>query len=144
MGTRSLTAIQENGREIALIYRQFDGYPTGMGADIKRVLKNIRLVNGFTGTEKTPVANGMGCLAAQLVKGIKEGLGNVYLYSPGMRDCGEEYVYTLYTGGRKQKNPHREGQVVYLRVYATYSKRTLYDGPLSGFNPKVAEALARF
>ena len=140
MGTRSLTAIQENGREIALIYRQFDGYPTGMGADIKRVLKNIRIVNGIT-DRNARVANGMECLAAQLVKGVKDGVGNVYLYSPGMRDCGEEYIYTLYVGGAKQKNPHRDGQVLYLKVYYVWGKKTLYNGPLSGFNPKAAEAL---
>lgn len=140
MGTRSLTAIQSEGKEIALIYRQFDGYPTGMGADIKRVLKNIRIVNGIT-DRNARVANGMECLAAQLVKGVKDGVGNVYLYSPGMRDCGEEYIYTLYVGGAKQKNPHRDGQVLYLKVYYVWGKKTLYNGPLSGFNPKAAEAL---
>lgn len=140
MGTRSLTSIQSEGKEIALIYRQFDGYPTGMGADIKRVLKNIRIVNGIT-DRNARVANGMECLAAQLVKGVKDGVGNVYLYSPGMRDCGEEYIYTLYVGGAKQKNPHRDGQVLYLKVYYVWGKKTLYNGPLSGFNPKAAEAL---
>lgn len=31
MGTRSLTVMKDTGNEIAVLYRQFDGYPEGHG-----------------------------------------------------------------------------------------------------------------
>ena len=42
------------------------------------------------------VANGMGCMAASLVKGLKDGVGNIYLYAAGVKDAGQEYEYTLW------------------------------------------------
>ena len=38
MGTRTLVHIKDGKKTIATIYRQYDGYPSGMGEDIKRIL----------------------------------------------------------------------------------------------------------
>mgnify|MGYP003109185516 FL=1 len=38
----------------------------------------------------------MSCLAAQLVAELKDGPGNIYLYPPNSKDCGEEFVYEIY------------------------------------------------
>jgi len=43
------------------------------------------------------VANGMGCLAAQIVAHFKDGAGGIYLFPAGSRNCGEDYTY-LVTG----------------------------------------------
>lgn len=74
MGTRSLLHIKDEGKTLVTLYRQYDGYPTGMGKDIKDALAKgkARLTNGYSGSDKNPeVFNGMGCLAAYLVVELK-------------------------------------------------------------------------
>jgi hypothetical protein len=98
MGTRCLTAFEdENGEEFALLYRQYDGYPEGHGAELAEFLEGKRLVNGMSGDE-SKIFNGMGCLAASVVAHFKDGPGSFYLYPPGTRDCWEEFVYRVFPG----------------------------------------------
>jgi hypothetical protein len=83
MGTRSETSFYDNeGREICRFYRQMDGYPSGHGVDLATACDRI-IVNGYTldMTVKTH-ANGMGCLAAQVIAALKadQGLGGIYMY----------------------------------------------------------------
>jgi hypothetical protein len=99
MGTRALTVIkEEDGTEICVIYRQMDGYPEGHGAELKDILKGVIMVNGITcGTKANDIiqANGMPCLTATIIKGLKKGVGGIYIYPAGTRDCGEDYIYTV-------------------------------------------------
>ena len=83
MGTRSLTHIKDdNGQTLVTLYRQYDGYPTGMGEDIKTALNNgqVSITNGYSMGDEAPATfNGMGCLGAFLVGELKEKkIGNVY------------------------------------------------------------------
>ena len=107
MGTRSLTFVYDSYRmnigklvhePIINMYRQFDGYPTGHGAELAEFLSGGRLVNGLihTKTAKELVFNGMGCLAAQLVAHFKQEAGNFYLYPVTAKDCGQDYEYHIY------------------------------------------------
>ena len=74
MGTRSLTVFNNemDNSEIVVLYRQYDGYPTGHGRDLLSFLNNMEIVNGISNTEKRRIANGMGCLSAQIVAYLKE------------------------------------------------------------------------
>ena len=85
MGTRSVTYIlDEKERTLALIYRQFDGYPDGMGKDLYNILVGRPIVCGFPMEElenPRPPFNGMGDLAATVVRDLKKGIGNVYLFA---------------------------------------------------------------
>ncbi len=95
MGTRSLTVMtDEHGKEIAVMYRQMDGYPDGHGLDLASFLAGFQVVNGL-GMSKDKIANGMGCLAAQVVAHFKVGAGGFYLHAAGTRDCGEDYIYAI-------------------------------------------------
>jgi hypothetical protein len=85
MGTRgALYIMDDDGSTLVHIYRQSDGYPeaNGMGGDLARIC-NVRLVNGYQGgaTTKTQ-ANGMGCLAAKIIMGLKDGVYSKE-YNPG-------------------------------------------------------------
>lgn len=127
MGTRSLTHIKERGQTLVTIYQQYDGYPTGVGADLKRIAGQTEIVNGYTPAMAAGThANGMGCLAAQVVAALKTGLGGGYIYPPDSADCGEEFTYTLYA---------RNGRV-WMKAAAG---RDFYDGPLADFDPEAAE-----
>lgn len=95
MGTRSLTAlVDEKGNEICVLYRQFDGYASGHGLELAGFLKSIKLVNGFSG-DRDSRANGIADLAAQVVAHFKDGPGEFYLYPAGVRNLGENYLYTV-------------------------------------------------
>lgn len=101
MGTRCLTIFkEEDGTEIAVLYRQFDGSPDGHGKELKEFLADRPIVDGYN-ESTTHGFNGMGCLAAQVVAHFKDGIGKFYLYPAGTRNCGEEYTYTVTESGGK-------------------------------------------
>jgi len=79
------------------MYRQYDGYPTGHGLELAEFLSQFTMVNGLSTNETRKVANGMGCLAAQLVSNFKAGeAGQFYLYPATATDCGQDYEYHIY------------------------------------------------
>lgn len=127
MGTRSIVHIKDGRKTIATIYRQYDGYPSGMGDDIKRILNNgmVEILNGFGGIHKCPNQfNGMSCLTAYFIGELKERkIGNVYVFSPNSKDLGEEFVYTI-----SEKNGK-----IYMKVFDVWNKVILFNGPLKDF-----------
>jgi len=134
MGTRSLTRVipRQEGlsfseghehvdKSVVNMYRQFDGYPEGMGLDLAEFLIDFTVVNGLSNPRSTKVANGTGCLAAQLVSHFKEGPGQIYL--EGLEgepsDHWEEYIYTLYP---------KEGEPTFISIYDVYAKECIFVG----------------
>lgn len=95
MGTRSLTVIKDGRKEICTLYRQMDGYPEGHGKELSEFLSGFRVVNGYSSMDTDKVANGISCLAAQVIAHFKDGVGMFYLYPPGSRDMDEEYIYVV-------------------------------------------------
>ena len=112
MGTRSLTKIIEvyqdekktSRQVLTTMYRQMDGYMEGHGAELAEWLAEFTVVNGISMTETRKVANGAGCLAAQMFQHFKDGPGAIYLYPPGAKDCGEEYTYYIYVNNFVSEN----------------------------------------
>ena len=105
MGTRSLVdVIDEDGKVLVTIYRQYDGYPEGMGEDLQEAVGGTTIINGFNGQTAPKYANTIRCLAAQLVGTLKAGeIGNVYLHPPGTVNVGEEYHYLVRADGNGVK-----------------------------------------
>ena len=111
MGTRSLTYVYDssgdNGESepIMCIYRQYDGYPSGHGHELAQFLNSKTLVNGY-GEQNSIEANGMSCLAAQLVVQLKHGVGGIYIYAPMVgRDHWQDYEYHVYEDRVVVKDP---------------------------------------
>jgi hypothetical protein len=103
MGTRSLTYVYDNGEPIVCMYRQYDGYPTGHGAELAEFLN------------KCDAYNGIGCLSAQLVANFKTAAYNIYLHTPILgRDDGQEYEYYVTEN--------------YCRIYDTRKEENLFEG----------------
>ena len=134
MGTRSLTRVipRQEGlsfseghnhveKSVINMYRQYDGYPKGHGIDLAEFLDDFTVVNGLSIPRPTKVANGTGCLAAQLVQHFKDGPGHIYLEAlngePG--DSWEEYIYTLYP---------KEGEPLYISIYDVWKKECIFVG----------------
>jgi hypothetical protein len=88
MGTRCLTFVYEKYGEVEKpvvnMYRQFDGYPEGHGAELSEFLNSDLS------------ANGMGCLAAQMVAHFKESPGGFYIHPTDVTECGQDYEYHIY------------------------------------------------
>ena len=122
----------DNDKEIVVMYRQFDGYPTGHGQDLKDFLTGFTVVRGFNRTDGK-IANGFDCLAAQIISHFKDGVGGFYLFPAGARDAWEEYIYTVYP------NPNNRSEI-YLKVEDTYKNgNILYNGAIEDFNPESLE-----
>ena len=102
MGTRSLTFVYEKygqiQKPVVNMYRQYDGYPEGHGAELAEFLNGGRLVNGLSATKTADEAvyNGMGCLAASMVAHFKQTPGSFYIHPVDVTDCGQDYEYHIY------------------------------------------------
>jgi hypothetical protein len=135
MGTRSLVHIKEGKKTIATIYRQYDGYPTGMGDDIKEILNDgmVNILNGFALNHQVPKQfNGMGCLAAYLIGELKnKKIGNVYIYPTNSKDVGEDFTYTI----------SEDLGILNLKVVENYNNKTIFKGMLTSFDGKRVEGL---
>jgi len=92
MGTRSNTIIIDEDKPLINMYRQMDGYPSGHGAELAQFLAPIKMVNGLGG-DPGPVANGGGCLAAQMIAHFKDGPGHIYVGD--IDDESNDYTYRV-------------------------------------------------
>lgn len=142
MGTRSTTRIYEirDGaspsalkklKPLLTLYRQFDGYPSGMGNDLGTFLKDMTIVNGISGDAKIGThANGAGCLAAQLVKHLKETIGNVYICSP--EDGIEQFNYYIYAQASDNWVKPVRSSLILVRV-TDFEGKELFNGDVKAF-----------
>jgi hypothetical protein len=151
MGTRSLTRVIETYKDnktqkqvkIKLInmYRQYDGYPSGMGMDLVEFLDGSKVVNGMGMDEvkSKRVFNGAGCLAAQLVAHFKDGAGGIYIEPITAKDCGQEYEYEIVVDSDTKETilkcievgymaKNRKGEDIYVN-----KKRVLFEGKANEF-----------
>ena len=104
MGTRCLTFVYDGDVPVINIYRQYDGYPSGHGHELAQFLDSKNLVKGF-GKQNSFEANGMGCLAAQLIVQLKHGVGGIYIYPVSSTDCFQDYEYHVYEDKVIVKDP---------------------------------------
>jgi hypothetical protein len=130
MGTRSLTRVIENGKTLVTLYRQMGGYPTGHGKDLAKFLKPMKLINGISGNETGKIANGAGCLAAQLIAYFKKDVGGFYIVpSKKGSDHDQEFEYDIVISGDYDKHDFR------VNAYSFHGKRKLlFSVPPSGMD----------
>lgn len=98
MGTRALTFVyDDDDRPIINLYRQHDGYPSAHGRELAEFLTSIKeITNGIRMDEARKTANGMSCLAAQIVAHFKKDVGSFYLYNIEDTDHCQDYEYHVY------------------------------------------------
>ena len=83
------------------IYKHYDGFPERLGVTLASYLKGYDISNGIPHGVQGPIANGIGCLSAQLVSYLKDEPGNIYLRPPGNIDF-EDYVYYIWVKENKE------------------------------------------
>jgi hypothetical protein len=144
MGTRSLTHFIERytepskdkrrkpivkDTEVVVMYRQYDGYPSGHGIQLAEFLAKGKLVNGISCAETELVFNGMGCLSAQVVANFKEGAGSIYLHSAGTTDAWQDYDY--YVIGNDETKE--------LTLKCVSGSKVIFEGTPKEFIEQLAE-----
>jgi hypothetical protein len=140
MGTRSTYRIIEEystgkkvkkvkQNEICLVYRQYDGYPTGHPLETAEWLATAKVVNGLGMSETQLVFNGAGCLAAQLIAKFKDGPGGTYIHSLKSRgECWEDYLYDIIV--------KEDRTIEYVCYDNNEDKREIFRGTPSDFVKK--------
>ena len=104
MGTRSTYRFIEQYKNeqnkiesnaIALVYFQYDGYPSGHPSETAEWLASGKVVHGY-GMTDTLQFNGAGCLIAQFIAKYKAGVGGVYVNRLDSRgQSWEDYLYDV-------------------------------------------------
>ena len=107
MGTRCLTFVYDGDKAVINMYRQFDGYPSGHGQELAEFLMPFKVINGIGSGQDVPgkFANGMGCLAAQMIAHFKNSVGGFYIHPVTDTDCWQDYEYHVYENKVVVKNP---------------------------------------
>lgn len=129
MSTRALVNIvqRQEGRSFSKtlpssaihtqIYKHYDGHPERLGVTLASYLKGYDILNGIPSDYQGPIANGIGCLAAQLVSYLKEEPGNVYLQPPRNINV-EDYVYYVWV---------KEDSRIMISIF-NYEEECIYVG----------------
>jgi len=134
MSTRALIRFQMDGKTFFTIYKQSDGYITGLGSDIKRILNrgDVKITEGIDGYPPA-FFDGVEDMAAYFIGKLKgNNAGEVYVWPTSSKiPSMVEYVYTIKS----------KGELVWLKIdYITDAvkklKTKIYSGLLKDFNPK--------
>tara|TARA_R100001594_G_scaffold1383_2_gene6000 strand:- start:1224 stop:1655 length:432 start_codon:yes stop_codon:yes gene_type:complete len=104
------------------IYKGYDGYPEGLGVTLANYLDGYEIVNGISYDMQGPIANGIGCLAAQLVSYIKNEPGDIYLRPPSDIDF-EDYVYYVWV---------KEKEEIMISIFDCEDEQCIFVGTSSG------------
>lgn len=141
MGTRSLTIVhdglEKTSPRIIKMYRQMDGYPSGHGMQLAELLSEFTVVNGIGLADNRKIANGTGCLAAQIVAHFKDGAEGFYLEPPMPKgkpgDSGEEYIYNVFA------DTFNTEAGIKLSCYDVYGKKEIFNGTPAEFVAKYSK-----
>lgn len=135
MGTRCLTIVYDHGKPIVNLYRQYDGYPSGHGAELAEFLGQFAAItNGISMNETRKTANGMGCLAAQLVAHFKQSVGGFYIHSVDATECGQDYEYHVYEKNGEICVQVKDRGCNMFGLTMSDRNECLFDGPVVTFN----------
>jgi hypothetical protein len=88
----TVAIFDEQDRILVNLYWQSNGHFESLGKKLANFLEDTAIINKIKGNNPTKAANGMGCLAAQVIKHFKEEIGNIYIALPKYH---EAYNYEI-------------------------------------------------
>ena len=97
MATRASVIFKEKGEPVFAMYKHWDGYPEGLGKQLKSIVSGGKLVNGL-GPNRTLGSsfNGWGCMWATIIAELKQEPGDVYICRiSDVGQQGEDFVYEM-------------------------------------------------
>jgi len=120
MGTRSITVIKDSdGNKIIEMYKQYDGYPEGLGEELLDFVNSGQLVNGISMGQPKKVFNGISCFAAQLIHHFKIEAGGIYLHAPTRDYKNKKKYYDMYYAEYYYEIDH----LLNVRCWDTYENK---------------------
>lgn len=136
MGTRSKTSfIEKRGEKLThlvSVYQQYDGYIAGVGHELANYILDKEICNGIRlGRDTSKLANGFGCLIAQIIRDFKEDVGGLYIIT---EDDIQEYNYDIIFDSDLYYNcdfnvKHETDE--YFKVKVTdWNEQTIFEGTL--------------
>ena len=129
MSTSCVTYVHDEScgkQAIMALRRHADGYPRVHAKELCDFLSGLRLVNGLPVGDDFGLANGMGCLAAQMVAHFKTEPGQFYMSNPNGPNDYDDFVYEVFGRSDRPEQPLR------LRIVSRLSEtKTLYEGSVS-------------
>ena len=102
------------------IYHHYDGYPEYLGVRLSEYLRDFKVVNGIgRKDEEQKLANGLGCLSAQIVSKFKNGPGGVYVDQHGTKRGDLDYIYYVWA---------TEGKDIWISIFDAWDNQCLFVG----------------
>lgn len=124
--------IDSEGAVITTIYKHWDGYPSGVGNQLKEMLTEMA-VNSCSGNRGFNDAH---CLAAFVIAQLKgDRWGDVYVYPPGTSNMGEEFIYLVSLIGGQPS------MVCVLVGFGDEENRAVFVGNPANFNSDQIDGL---
>ena len=137
MGTRCLTFVYDGDLSrpaLVNLYRQYDGYPSGHGAELAEFLRQFQAItNGIAMGETRKTANGMGCLAAQLIAHFKQSVGGFYIEPVTATECGQDYEYHVYEKDGELCVLVKDRGCNMFGLTMSETNESLFNGPVTRF-----------
>ncbi len=131
MGTRAIVRVEtSDGKQLVNLYRQCDGYPSGLGLELFKFLDGKRIINGIQNETDKTAFNGAGCLAAGMVAAIKDGIGSAYLYPVDQIDCNQEYEYKITVTNATYDGVRKDGSIA---VSVISYEKVIFTGSVAEF-----------
>ena len=124
---------ETNSEELLLLYGQYDGYPSGVPTHVAKFIASGTMVNGYGADNGSIVFNGAGCMAAQLVAHLKDGVGTYYIQSLSSRGkSGEDYLYDIIVD-------HNEHSIVMVAYHNEETPKEFFRGTPQEFIEKFSK-----
>lgn len=112
----------EKNKLLITLYAHHDGGFDAMGNRLKEFLSNFDIVNGIKSDDNVKCANGMGCLAAQVIAHLKTGIGDIYIAT---NEIALEYTYYIhYSDSKVALTGLTDTDVLEYKLYEDYLKHT--------------------
>lgn len=135
MGTRSKTSfIEKRGEKLThlvSVYQQYDGYIEGVGHCLAKYILDKEICNGIRlGRDTSKLANGFGCLIAQIIRDFKEDVGGLYIIE---EDDIQEYNYDIIFNSDlyySDLNVEYETDKYFEVKVTDWNKKTIFEGTL--------------
>ena len=135
MGTRSKTSfIEKRGEDLTTlvsVYQQYDGYIEGVGHHLAKYILDKQICNGIRlGRDTSKLANGFGCLIAQIIRDFKEDVGGLYIIE---EDAIQEYNYDIIFNSDlyySDLNVEYETDKYFEVKVTDWNEQTIFEGTL--------------
>lgn len=110
----------EKNKLLVTVYAHYDGGFNAMGNRLKEFLSNFDIVNGIKSDDNVRCANGMGCLAAQVIAHLKTGIGDIYIATS---EIALEYTYYIhYSDSKVALTGITDTEILEYKLYDDYLK----------------------